>query len=344
MADIVMADDGIAFDGNSLERGPLGGAETAFMSLAVAFAGRGHNVMVRNKCVSAMERDRVSWAPLEGNIPEDCDLYIANRSDKLLLLARQAKQAVFWIHNPANYLLKFRYLSKLWLRRPPIVFSGAYHANSYPKWAPDGGREIIPYGISEEFRTTSQQDRIPPPRAVFTSNPQRGLSWLLDVWRDHIHPAMPAAELHVYSGAATYGSHGASRAAQMQPILDKAISLRSSNVILHDPVPKKALVDVLAQSRVLLYRGDPGETFCLAVGEAQAAGIPAVVQDIGCVAERVEHGRTGFVENSDTGFAQASLKLLEDDALWRRQNTTALETQRQWSWDDAAASFERLIP
>jgi len=344
MADIVMADDGIVFDGASLERGPLGGAETAFLSLAVALAKRGHKVTVANKCAAAMEKDGVSWIPLANGVPDQCDLYIANRSDKLLLLSQQARQAVFWIHNPAEYLLKFRYLSKLWRRRPPIVFSGSYHAKSYPKWAPDGGRKIIPYGISDEFRSVEPQKEVPPPRVIFTSNPQRGLSWLLDLWRDRIHPELPIAELHVYSGAATYGSHGASRAAQMQPILDKAISLRSCNVFLHEPVSKQDLVDVVSQSRLLLYRGDPGETFCLAVGEAQAAGVPAVVQDIGCVAERVDHGRTGFVKNDDAEFAVAALNLLQDDALWRQQNAAALKTQRLLSWDNAASSFERLIP
>ncbi|NKB21833.1 MAG: glycosyltransferase [Alphaproteobacteria bacterium] len=344
MADIVMTDDGIAFDGMSLERGPLGGAETAFISLATALAKRGHKVSVRNKCSALVEIDGVCWAPLEEGVPETCDLYIANRSDKLLLLARYARQSVFWIHNPAQYLLKFRYLSKLWRRRPPIIFSGIYHANSYPNWAPDGGREIIPYGISEEFRSVEPQKNVPPPRAIFTSSPQRGLSWLLDVWRERIHRNLPTAELHVYSGAATYGSHGASRAAQIQPILEKASALQSSNVFLHEPVPKRELVDVLSQSRLLLYQGDPEETFCLAVGEAQAAGIPAVVQDIGCVAERIEHGLTGYVENNDSDFADAALTLLQDDTLWQKQNVAALKTQRQWSWDDAAASFESLIP
>ena len=344
MADIIMADDGIAFDGASLERGPLGGAETAFISMAVALARRGHNVSVKNKCHVAMEKDGVSWSPLDGGVPQKCDLYIANRSDKLLLSSPEAKQAIFWIHNPAQYLLKFRYLWKLWRRRPLIVFSGNYHANSYPKWGPDGGRKIIPYGISEEFRSVSAQKDAPPPRAIFTSNPQRGLSWLLDIWHCRIHNKMPEAELHIYSGAATYGTHGAGRASQMQPILDKASSLRGSNIFLHEPVPKQDLVKVLSQSRVLVYRGDPGETFCLAVGEAQAAGIPAVVKDIGCVAERIVQGRTGFVENTDAQFANATLDLLEDDALWQRQNGAALETQRQWGWDDAALSFERLIP
>ncbi len=54
MAEVVMADDGIAFDGASAERGPLGGAETAFAALAEALARRGHRVAVRNRCRAAL--------------------------------------------------------------------------------------------------------------------------------------------------------------------------------------------------------------------------------------------------------------------------------------------------
>ena len=212
MADIVMADDGICFDGRSLDDGPLGGAETAFLSLARALAGRGHRVRVRNRCAVPMERDGVAWAPLSGGLPETCDLYIANRSDRLLFELGGARRAIFWIHNPARYLLKFRYLWKLWRRGAPIVFSGPYHAAGYPAWAPDGGRVIIPYGISEVFRTV-RRNGTPPPRAIFTSSPLRGLDWVLDLWRERIRPACPSAELHVFSGAATYGSFGTSKLA-----------------------------------------------------------------------------------------------------------------------------------
>src|SRR4029077_16767665 len=47
MASVVMADDGIAFDGVMAETAPLGGAETAFVGLAEALAGRGHRVEAR---------------------------------------------------------------------------------------------------------------------------------------------------------------------------------------------------------------------------------------------------------------------------------------------------------
>ncbi len=343
MAHIVMTDDGIEFDGGSLERGPLGGAETAFLSLAEALARRGHAVSVRNMCERPMTRAGVEWRPLADGAPDVADLYIANRSDKLIRLVPRARASVFWIHNPARYLLKFRYLWKLWQRRPAIVFSGAYHAATYPGWAPSGDRLVIPYGISEVFRTCERADETPA-RAIFTSNPVRGLGWLLDLWEQRIHPACPQAELHVYSGMATYGSFGAARAAEMQPILEKALSLRGVGVVLKDPVAKDDLASALGEARVLLYRGDPGETFCLAVGEAQAAGVPAVVCDIGCVAERIEDGATGFVAKNDEGFADHAIRLLSDDGLWRSQSGAALQRQRGWGWDDAAAEFEKLIP
>jgi len=342
MADIIMADVGIEFDGASVEKGPLGGAETAFLSLAVALAGRGHRVRVFNKCATAMQCDGVEWFPLSERMPVQCDLYVANRSDKLLSLVAKARHTVFWIHNPAQYLLKFRYLWKLLRRRPAIVFSGDYHAASYPGWAPDGGRKIIPYGISNEFLSMSR-DGTPPPRAIFTSNPLRGLDWLLDIWRNRIRPFSPNAELHLFSGAATYGAHGAARIAKMRPVLEKADAMSAEGVVLRDPVNKIELAQELAAARVLLYRGDPGETFCLAVGEAQATGLPAVVMDIGCVAERLVHGTTGYVAESDDDFVSSTLKLLTDDSHWKSQSEAALATQRKLTWERAAAEFEDLI-
>src|SRR6516165_6680572 len=54
MARVVMADDGIAFDGAMAETAPLGGAETAFVALAEALAVRGHQVEARNRCSTAV--------------------------------------------------------------------------------------------------------------------------------------------------------------------------------------------------------------------------------------------------------------------------------------------------
>src|SRR5260221_3308980 len=175
---IVMADDGIAFDGKLAESAPMGGAEAAFVGLAEALARRGHQLTVYNNCATPVTHHGVAWRPLAGGTPQAADLYIANRGDKLLRRVGSARRTIFWIHNPAGYLLKWRYLSKLAWRRPTIVFSGPSHAATYPGWAPSGGRAIIPYGIAEIFRAAAPAAAPPPPRALFNSHPLRRLDLL----------------------------------------------------------------------------------------------------------------------------------------------------------------------
>jgi len=341
MARIVMTDDGIEFDGRTLDERPLGGAETSFVEMANALAARGHEVLVRNRCAQPVVYRGVDWRPLADGIPAKASLYIANRGDKLLRLVPQAAKSIFWIHNPAGYLLKWRYQWKLALRKPVIVFSGASHAGTYPGWAFAGGREIVPYGVSEIFRHAGERQP-PPPRVAFTSNPMRSLDWLLGVWAERIRPAVPNAELHVFAGTATYGAAGQAKAAKMSPVLDRAAAMAAQGVILRGPIPKPQLVEELAASRALLYRGDIGETFCSAVAEAQAMGVPTVVEDIACMKERVRHGETGFVVTDQAAFAAAGIQLLTDDTLWRRCHAASLAHQRSWGWDQAAAEFERI--
>ena len=341
MARIVMADDGIAFDGRTLDERPLGGAETSFIEMANALAARGHDVLVCNKSAAPITHRGVRWQPIAQGLPDSADLYIANRGDKLIRQVPGARRTIFWIHNPAGYLLKWRYQWKLALRRPLIVFSGASHASTYPAWAFAGERAVVPYGVSELFRQGAPHP-VPPPRAIFTSNPLRSLDWLLDLWQDRIRPAVPQAELHVFAGAATYGGAGAAKLGAMGPVLERAETMRSQGVMLRGPVPKAQLVQELGQARACLYRGDIGETFCSAVAEAQAMGVPAVLEDIACMGERVIDGVTGSLVRGPDAFARSAIALLSDDALWQRQHLAALERQRGFGWQDAAAMFESL--
>ena len=340
-----MADDGIVFDGIVMRERALGGAESAFVNLAEAFAARGHQVTVCNNCPNPGAQFGVEWRSIARGFPDAADLYVANRGDKLILaMRRRARLSVFWVHNPARYLLKPRYLWKLAWQRPPIVFAGPAHAATYPAWAPGGPRVAIPLGVDDAFLKMRPAQSPPQPRAIFTSNPLRGLAWLLELWASRVHPGLPNAELHVFSGPATYGAFGAAKQAAMQAVLERARALADRGVVLRAPVAKSALADELSRARVMLYRGDPCETFCLAVAEAQALGVPAVVQKIGAVPERVIDGKTGFVAGDDNDFALNAVRLLADDDLWLKQHRAALERQRSWGWPQAAAAFEKLIP
>ena len=341
MADIVMADDGIAFDGMTAEAGPLGGAETAFVALAEAFAMRGHHVEARSRCRAPVVHSGVAWAPLVTGAPPECDLFIANRGAGLLGLVSTVGRRLFWLHNPARYLKKPRNLWHLARYRPTLVLCGNHHVGTVPPWLPCSGKVIMPYGLLAPFRKAARRDP-PPPRAVFTSNPLRGLDWLLDIWVARIAPVIPGAELHVYCGPAVYGAAG-EIAERMEGVLARVDRLYTSGVRRHAPVRHEDLAAVLARSRVMLYRGDPGEAFCTALAEAQSMGLPVVVKPVGMVAERVVDGETGSIAVDDAAFAEAAIALLRDDAMWQRFHAQALARQRGLSWDEVAARYEALI-
>ncbi len=342
MARVIMADDGIAFDGAMARTGPLGGAETAFVALAEALAGRGHRVDARSNCRAKLRHAGVDWAPLASGVPDACDLYIGNRGHRVIGLVAHTGRRLFWLHNPAQYLRKPRNAWRLAWYRPTLIATGAYHAGTIPSWLLCGGRMVIPYGVLDRFRHAVQREP-PPPRALFTSNPLRGLDWLLDLWVARIRPAVPGAELHIYAGPAVYGQAGGDPARRMEAVLARAESLAEAGVRRHLPVGRKALAQVLNEARVMLYRGDPGETFCLALAEAQAMGVPAVVQPLGSVVERIVDGETGRVAPDDDRFVAAAIAGLSDDTLWRRWHLAALATQRGLSWDAVAARFEALL-
>jgi glycosyltransferase involved in cell wall biosynthesis len=209
---------------------------------------------------------------------------------------------------------------------------------------PSGGRAVIPYGLAPAYRTSEPRSDVPPPVAIFTSNPLRGLDWLLDLWTRRIHPAVPRSELHIYAGPQVYGAVGARKANAIGAILERADALGDKGVRRHAPVPKPELVGKLRAARVMLYRGDANETFCLAVAEAQALGLPAVVMPLGSLPERVEDGVTGTVARDDDAFIGAAIALLTDDALWQSRHRAAIARQKGLSWDEVAARFEALMP
>jgi glycosyltransferase involved in cell wall biosynthesis len=346
MAHFIFADDGFPFTGHSLRDGPLGGAESAFVQMAEALATQGHRVTVYNNTPLAVDAFGVAWRNRASPWAQDGDVYVANRSAYLLDKLPAIRRRIFWIHNPANYLLKWRYAWRLAWHRPCIVFSGEYHAGTYPSWGPPWGgkttRAIVPYGIGEIFLKSPPHELAPPPKVIFTSNPMRGLDWLLKLWTESIRPQVPNAELHVFSGVSTYQAGGTALGQKMSQVLTRAQELSRQGVVLRQPVAKSALIQELRSARAMLYQGDVGETFCLALGEAQAMGVPVVVQPIGNVAERVVDGITGYVADDDKSFVEKSVRVLKDDAQWLDMHRAALARQGVWDWPKAARAFADL--
>ncbi len=334
-----MATEGPRIPAEALGNQPLGGAETAFALLAQAFHKAGHAVEVRSGTAPAETLHGIVWAPL-GTSSRAPDLVITNRGPRLFRVLPRARRRVLWLHNPATYLRKLRHALPVLLARPMLVTLGPSHAATLPRWLP-GRRVQIPLAVAPPFDAPSRLRPPPPPVAIFTSNPLRGLDWLLDLWQHRIHPAVPGAELHLYSGAATYGGDPG-LAARAAPALARAEAMAALGVRRFDPLPRPALAARLAGARAMLYRGDSGETFCLAIAEAQALGLPCLVTALGAVTERIVDGETGLVAADDGQFATAAIQLLSDDATWSRLHSGALARGSGPTWAQIAARFVAL--
>lgn len=341
MGRIALFDDGLPYDGRTAETAPLGGAESSVISLAEAFAARGRDVVVYNRCETPVEHKGVAYRRLGEDPGADIEHVIVNRSARLLCVLTPRRRATLWLHNDARYLQKARHAWPLLRFNPARVVLSRYHARTVPGAFRCGATHTIPLGVSDWFRR-ARRASAPPPRAVFASNPERGLDELLSVWESRIHPHAPEAELHLFTRAEFYGV--ANKAAQRaEPVISRAKALRGVNVHVHDLVPRRTLAELYRDMRVMLYWGDDAhaETFCLSAAEAQAAGLPSVARPIGAMSERIAHGRTGFLERNADSFAQSAITLLTDDAVWQRCHAGAVDAPAP-DWNAAAAQFEAL--
>ncbi len=201
---------------------------------------------------------------------------------------------------------------------------------------------VIPIALPDDIRGRGPLSIAPPRRAIFASNPVRGLRELVDIWATSILPRVPDAVLDVY-GVHDLGARDAWQAWEGSFLPSDVPAAVKASVRVHPTAPRAKLMETMRSSRVMLYLGHECEAFCVALAEAQALGVPAVIAPIAALPERVIDGVTGFHRADPRQFAEAAVSLLTDDALWRRQHEACLEHRQGIDWPEAAARFEAAL-
>ena len=332
MAQIAFIHGASSFDGASLRVRPLGGTETVVAQLTEALAARGHHLTVLTGQPEPLDMNGVSWRPVQVGETVKADLAIAI-SDATNLNYVKATRRVVWIHNTRAFdrflrkcgpLATFRY----W---PAAVVLGAYHDSKVSRFIPYSRRVVIPHAIAAPFATADPGDASPrPPRAIHFSQPHRDAQNLVRIWIERVHPELPGAEFHIFGG-------------DWRPEGYSDELLAESGIVLRERLSKDGLVEEMRRARVMLYRGHKDETFCLAAAESIAMGVPVVTAGVGSLRERVCHGETGLIGESDEEFAQATVRILTEDALWSRLHQGGLATRGGIGWDTVAAMWEEAF-
>ena len=146
--------------------------------------------------------------------------------------------------------------------------------------------------------------------------PEKQIPWLLETFV-RILESVPESVLAIAGGGPLH-----------EPLMEQASALGIAEAVRFlGPTPRRDMDPVYAAADVFVFPS-PSETQGLVIGEARAAGTPAVVIDSGGAPETVQDGVDGFrIEPGDqTAFAACVVRLLRDTRLRERISARARET------------------
>ena len=344
MASIIIADNTGAYGGRSLETRPLGGTESNVTLCARELAKLGHQVTVHTHSDEDAVYDEVRWRPLSAAPDDTCDAYVAVHHPSLLGYVPRPKQRVLWGLWGANQWRHYKQFWRMWRYRPkPILMSQIQVRDYWPTLPKPGPLTVIPLGLQDDVRGLPPLETPPPRRAIFASNPARNLNGLVRIWGERILPRVPDAVLDVYGVHNLGPGEDAWRAWEGRLLPAGMPEAVKVSVKVWPTAPRAELLGAMRHARAMLYLGHKCEAFCLSLAEAQALGTPVVVAPVAVLPERVIDGVTGFCEGEPAAFADRAVRLLTDDALWRRQHEAALKLQQGIDWTGYARRFEQAL-
>jgi glycosyltransferase involved in cell wall biosynthesis len=339
----------VPFHAESLIQRPLGGTETAVIRVARALHDMGHDVTVMSPVLDPPPGRPAYVTCTDAALAQlgPVDVLVAVRDWTILLSDIEARVRLFWTPDSFDVPQTFGIGDKRVSARIDALLVGSrWHATSLcgRSGFPLDKAWVLGCGIhAPDFAGTEQRRR---KRLIYSSTPFRGLSLLPSIYR-RIKVLHPDAELHVFSGYATYKNGPGGNEMPWQKEWERlAGELRTlPDCIVHDNIRQCELAREYMKSSVLAYPNAINETCCITAIEAQAAGCAIVSSHRAALPETVAGaglliaGLPGTQQYEDQ-FVDAVDRLLRDDELF--SNCSAAGRRRaleQLNWTAVAARF-----
>jgi glycosyltransferase involved in cell wall biosynthesis len=158
-------------------------------------------------------------------------------------------------------------------------------------------------------------------------HPQKGVVYLIDIW-DRVHKVKPKAKLALIGNGPDWYENKV-RAEIRKRHLEKSIDLLG----FMDGVEK---YKILKSSRIFLHTSIY-DNCGMAAAEGMACGLPVIRFDIPALKVAYPQGTLAVPLRDCKKFADAILKLLDDDNLYKKLRKEALELVKSWNWDEKAS-------
>lgn len=346
------------WDGNTTTG--LGGTEHAVLNIAEGLTRYGLNVTiaghVKNSNVNGVEYiDIDNFTSKYSKLPNYFNVTVGVNYLNFLKYTKDANQInadrYFWMHNTdyyswykgeemPNHLKLLR--EEVDVVLSPSMWSTRHIHREYFSQVKTPPHQIyvpMPNGIKpDSFNMNVPKD---PNKFIWSSAVDRGLSQLLDHWKD-IKEVKPNATLDVYYPK--YADPHQEGWYNIDGILDKLEENKDLGVTDMGSVSQLELHTAMQKATYWMYLTHYEETFCITAIEMMAAGVLPICTNVAALKEVVDSGIILDKAPYETLFKDA-IKLLKqldtglkDKAIESGKKTTKLRT-----WNAVASKWYELI-
>jgi len=341
--------------GDMIEKQGVGGVETTFIELPTELAKIGHNVFVFCKCEEPHKYKGVYFVPYE-KINDYAklkpDIVISSRWFDVFYIFSEAKK-IAWMqdahyadpnHSDAWQVIDAFICSSLWHRQ--------YTAERLGQRLDAKKINVIPLSIRGELFQNKNIER-DSLKVIFSSNPDRGLYILKDMWNE-ICEKIPGIHLTI-----TYGWEGLKTWSTDQSWLkqqedaEKRVTdwaKEAGNVVLTGRLTKAKLAEEMMSSSACVYPNNFWESFCLTALETQVAGTPMITTRLGALTTTLSNEYNVLIDENPFSkeykkkFINSTVELMKDSEKRNAYSKGCISYfEKQPSWKEVAEQWERLF-
>lgn len=335
---IVIATQGLPFDGDTLKKQSLGGSETAVISLSNSLKKLGHNVTVYNNCETEGDYNGVEYL----NVSRwrefvDCgyaDVVIVSRFVQLFEHKLNSKLNILWNHDMMPDEMKDIVISATWNIDYMYCLS-EYHKKEFIKQLP----ELVPI---IKLNTNGIDFSLIPKKAtkkhkiMFTSRPERGLYRALCIYEK-----LGDKDLELL--ICNYSSFQDKQVEQIEKLCANKINklVNDGFNISIGSFPKDELYSHISESKAVIYPTAFPEISCISAIEAQACGTAYISTNDFALKETVAYSGINSPESKeyDDRFIERLKTVIYDATIRADIEHVGIEHSKKYTWANVAKKF-----
>ena len=324
---IYFIENSINFNANSINENKIRGTEKTLINISNHLQKKNYDIFVFNNCSNLSVINGVHWENINNFTKYSNPDYLVAWSDANLLNFFKCNNKYLWSHSiqPLEKFIRKKQLLAFYKNKPIVITESKYHFNKRSFFTSLYGKKIIYLAPDSEFTNTNINLKVyPNPNAIFTTRPDRNINFLISAWFD-IFKENNKSKLFI------------------NPPYSLSKKEIKNNINLRILGDKFSLIKDLLNSRLMLVPGHKGEVFCLAAAEAQEMCIPIVTMGYGCLEERVQHLKTGFIAKNKKEFTEYASIVLNDDSVFQKFRNNLLEIRGSKNWSLVADSFVSML-